>query len=315
MKFGLKTTIAAQEINNIIPEFANFGAQVINMTGSEDQAEEAMQKLSRAYQGQYAAVDQYGITKESLENVGYQEGGSIEEFMDAVTKITGDARESMNNFNGMKALVGKDFSRAGKQLWNNGVGQAMSALVGGFHNLDQEMGGFSTQLIVGAAGFLELATTFTTVIGSIGTTIGTFGQMYGNLQMIRKNGGGITGAIKGVFDGVNSAGIYGTGAYGFADDMIDNGAMQTAVYEGALTGTRAGMMGIQTQGRNSSLGTLYDNEGNPIKVYDNMNDILKENPKFKGQTIRGACNGSKYQAYGFFWRYLNKDGSVKEIEK
>lgn len=59
----------------------------------------------------------------------------------------------------------------------------------------------------------------------------------------------------------------------------------------------------------------YDKDGNPIKVYDNINDILKENPKFKGQTIRGACNGSKYQAYGFFWRYLNKDGSVKEIEK
>lgn len=59
----------------------------------------------------------------------------------------------------------------------------------------------------------------------------------------------------------------------------------------------------------------YDKNGNPINKYDNMNNLLKENPNYKGQTIRGACNGSKYQAYGFFWRYLNPDGSVKEIEK
>lgn len=59
----------------------------------------------------------------------------------------------------------------------------------------------------------------------------------------------------------------------------------------------------------------YDIEGNPIKVYDNMKDLLKENPQFKGQTIRGACNGSKYRAYGYFWRYLNKNGKIKEIEK
>lgn len=247
--FKAASGATAQEINDILPEFANFGAQVINMTGSEDQAEEAMQKLSRAYQGQYAAVDQYGITKESLEKVGYQEGGTIEEFMDAVTQITGDAKQSMNNFNGMKALVGKDFSRAGKQIWNSGVGQAMSSLVSGFHTLDQETGGFTTSLIVGAASFLELATTTATVAGSIGTTIGTFGQMYGNLQMIRKNGGGITGAIKGIFDGTNNAGVYGAGAYGFADDIIDNGAMETAVYEGALTGTLQGMNSSNITGR------------------------------------------------------------------
>lgn len=263
--FKAASGATAQEINDIIPEFANFGAQVINMTGSEDQAEEAMQKLSRAYQGQYAAVDQYGITKEALEKVGYQEGGTIEEFMDAVTKITGDAKESMNNFNGMKALVGKDFSRAGKQLWNNGVGQAMSALVGGFHTLDSEMGGFSTQLIVGAAGFLDLATTATTVVGSIGTTIGTFGQMYGNLQMIRKNGGGITGAIKGIFDGVNSAGIYGNGAYGGAEQIVDNGAMRTAVYEGSLQGTTAGM-------RMNNVSDAVENI-NPIVEYDSRQDL------------------------------------------
>ena len=240
--FKAASGASAQELNNIIPEFANFGAQVINMTGSEDQAEEAMQKLSRAYQGQYAAVDQYGITKEALERVGYHEGGTIEEFMAAVNKITGDAKQSMNNFNGMKALVGKDFSRAGKQLWSGGVGQVLSSLVGGFHGLDQATGGFTTQLIVAGAGIMNVATTLTTVIGSIGTTIGTFGQMYGNLQAIRKNGGGLLGASKGIFSGVNSAGIYGLGT-GVANEAIDNAGMEAAVYEGAFAGTSAGVNG------------------------------------------------------------------------
>lgn len=50
----------------------------------------------------------------------------------------------------------------------------------------------------------------------------------------------------------------------------------------------------------------------PIKVYDNMNDVIKENPTFKGQPIRGVCNGSKKTAYGFIWRYVNSDGTIKE---
>lgn len=56
----------------------------------------------------------------------------------------------------------------------------------------------------------------------------------------------------------------------------------------------------------------YDRKGNPIKVYDNMNDVIKENPTFKGQPIRGVCNGSKKTAYGFIWRYVNSDGTIKE---
>lgn len=43
----------------------------------------------------------------------------------------------------------------------------------------------------------------------------------------------------------------------------------------------------------------YDRKGNPIKIYDDMNDVIKENPTFKGQPIRGVCNGSKKTTYGF----------------
>lgn len=29
-------------------------------------------------------------------------------------------------------------------------------------------------------------------------------------------------------------------------------------------------------------------------------------------SIRGVCNGSKKTAYGFIWRYVNSDGTIKE---
>ena len=28
--------------------------------------------------------------------------------------------------------------------------------------------------------------------------------------------------------------------------------------------------------------------------------------------IRGVCNGSKKTTYGFIWRYVNSDGTIKE---
>lgn len=49
---------------------------------------------------------------------------------------------------------------------------------------------------------------------------------------------------------------------------------------------------------------------NPIKMYNNMEEVLDNNPTFKGQPIRGVCNGSKKSAYGFYWRYVDKEGNL-----
>ena len=48
---------------------------------------------------------------------------------------------------------------------------------------------------------------------------------------------------------------------------------------------------------------------NPIKMYDNMAEVIDVNPTFKPQPIRGVCNGSKRSAYGFYWRYVDNDGN------
>ena len=44
----------------------------------------------------------------------------------------------------------------------------------------------------------------------------------------------------------------------------------------------------------------YDLNGVPIKVYSRIEDVIKDNPTFKAQTIRGCCNGNKNS----LWLYL-----------
>ena len=55
----------------------------------------------------------------------------------------------------------------------------------------------------------------------------------------------------------------------------------------------------------------YDLNGVPIKVYSRIEDVIKDNPTFKAQTIRGCCNGNKKTAYGYIWRYIDDNGNVK----
>lgn len=55
----------------------------------------------------------------------------------------------------------------------------------------------------------------------------------------------------------------------------------------------------------------YDLNGVPIKVYSRIEDVIKDNPTFKAQTIRGCCNGNKKTAYGYIWRYIDDNSNVK----
>lgn len=59
----------------------------------------------------------------------------------------------------------------------------------------------------------------------------------------------------------------------------------------------------------------FEKESNDGKIfllstYNNMNEVLEENPSFKAQPIRGTCNGSKKSAYGFIWRYLDNNNNI-----
>ena len=199
--FNASSQATPQQLADFIPTMANFGAQVINMTGSSERAETAMEKLAYAFRGSFQAVDQYGISAASMAQHGFDESmygdpTKIEQFAKAIDEITGNAQDSMHNFNGMKQTVSKDFARSGKAVWNSFLGPLATGGLSAFHNADQSLGGLPTMLMsVGAAG-LSVATTLTSIIGSAGTAVGAFAELSGSLRATMKNGGGLTGLLK-----------------------------------------------------------------------------------------------------------------------
>jgi len=46
----------------------------------------------------------------------------------------------------------------------------------------------------------------------------------------------------------------------------------------------------------------YDKQMNLIKVWNSIEDIIKENPEYKWQNIYSVCNGYKPTIYGFIWK-------------
>lgn len=189
--FKAATGASAQQMNDIMPDFVNFGAYVQNMTGSTELAETAMQKLSYGIQGSYAALDQFGITEESLKATGKWKGdeNDVKGFMAAVTQVVGDAGESMDTFAGQVANVQKQFSVAGKNIWDAGLGGILKDAASGFVNFNKACGGVPAELglIAGSLGYMGVTAIETS--GYFLQTVGSLSQGINSLQRMRTNGG------------------------------------------------------------------------------------------------------------------------------
>ena len=140
--FKSATGASDKEMINITDDMANFGAAVLAQTGSTDLAQGAMMDLSKGIGGAFAALDQYDITEESLKRTGYWNGDEkdVEGFMKAVSDVTGSTEELMETNQGLDALIGKSFSRAGKKMGNEFL-PVLKDIKKGFLDLDDELGG------------------------------------------------------------------------------------------------------------------------------------------------------------------------------
>lgn len=299
------TGATAQQLADAIPIWANFGANVINMTGSEERAETAMEKLSYAFNGQYAGTDQFGISEASLNAHGFDTktmSGKAEylpEFLHAVEEITPDATKSMNNFNGQKMLVSKDFARAGKRLWNDGLGPVLTTIVGGFHQYDMAMQGIPTTLMTAASAAITFGTTLTGVIGPTVQMIGMWGQLSGSLRAAHQNGGIISNLWK-TLRGGNAAlkgqpfgwgNPFVSGGDGVFDGEVSSpqlasidGSVKTIAGEVASQNVKEQRMGRYKQHKNGNIeteGTYYDSKHGIWKEKGADRQKLKEKYKDK----------------------------------
>lgn len=156
--FKSATGASDKEMTNITDDMANFGAAVLAQTGSTDLAQGAMMDLSKGIKGAFAALDQYGITEDSLKATGYWKGeeDDVKGFMKAVTKVTGSTEELMETNQGLDALIGKSFSRAGKKIGNEILPQ-LKDLKKGYIELDNQLGGGISASILMVSASLDTA--------------------------------------------------------------------------------------------------------------------------------------------------------------
>ena len=119
--FKSATGASDKELESITDEMANFGAAVLAQTGSTDLAQQSMMDLSKGIKGAFASLDQYGVSEEALMRTGLWSGkeDDVKGYMAAVNEVIGSTDELMKTNQGLDALIGKAFSRAGKKIGND----------------------------------------------------------------------------------------------------------------------------------------------------------------------------------------------------
>ena len=153
--FKSATAASDKDVQDITDDMANFGAAVLAQTGSTDLAQGAMMDLSKGIKGAFAALDQYGITEDSLKRNGWSgEESDVKSFMEAVTKVTGSTEDLMETNQGLDALIGKAFSRAGKKIGNDFL-PVIKDVKNGFLELDKELGGNLTASILAVSAGID----------------------------------------------------------------------------------------------------------------------------------------------------------------
>lgn len=177
--FKAASGASAETIDKIIPQFANFGAVVQNMTGSTELAETAMMKLAYGLKGRYAALDQYGITEDALKRNGWNgDETDVEGYLEAVSKIVGNAEDSMTTFAGRVKLVEKSLARAGKQIWESGLGDALKGVLAGLSGVMDWNGGvitkFGVSVVAGTTALLGITAASGYLLQAIGSMTESF---------------------------------------------------------------------------------------------------------------------------------------------
>lgn len=113
------TGATAKDLKKHAMEFGDFGTMVMGLGYSEDVAQTAIMKLGRGLHGTFAALDQYGITKESLTSTGLWSGdeNDLDGYMAAVSEFsTRMSDQLMQTPTGQMATLSKSASLGGYAL-------------------------------------------------------------------------------------------------------------------------------------------------------------------------------------------------------
>lgn len=181
---------------------AAFGESVALQTGSEQLGTSAMFDLAKAFGGQYASVDQYGISPETLKRYGYdpsedKDQKDIEGYLAAVGRIIGadTTNELMNTTEGGMTKVRKRFHRAGRE-----IGQLMMGPVDFLSSLFLRIDTKDLNLF----GFNIPKGTFTKALIGITGLVSAIGPFQETMNAVHQTFDKVTGAMKTAVNGVGN---------------------------------------------------------------------------------------------------------------
>ncbi|RAP49736.1 MAG: hypothetical protein BZ138_07255 [Methanosphaera sp. rholeuAM270] len=181
---------------SLVDVLAAFGESVALQTGSEQLGTSAMFDLAKAFGGQYASVDQYGISEETLKRHGYdpKKEEDVVKFMEAVGEIiAADTPNAlMDTTEGGLTQVRKRFQRAGRQIGQMFMGP-IDFLSTMFLRLDTSninIGGLEipagtfTQAVIGITGIVSAIDPFQRTLAAVKDT---FHKVTGAVQTAKDN--------------------------------------------------------------------------------------------------------------------------------
>jgi len=276
--FKSATGATDDELRNVTPSMANFGAAVLAQTGSVDRAQQAMMDLSKGYKGAYASLDQYGISKDALVRTGYWSGEEedVEGYMKAVTEVIGSTDALMETNQGLDALIGKSFSRAGKKIGNEFL-PILKDMKRGFIDLDDKMGGaIASTILIGSAS-IESGNR---IMWNISTAAQGFRDLKEAAVLVKD-------AIKGIGDATEETGDLLNTMSNASDISAGAASLEEAANIGAAGAGAAGVGGAATLADDA--GDVGKKASKAEKVVEGGTDAL-----FAADTLSNLKSGNKY---------------------
>ncbi len=289
--FKSATGASDKELESITDEMANFGAAVLAQTGSTDLAQQSMMDLSKGIKGAFASLDQYGVSEDALMRTGLWSGkeDDVKGYMAAVQEVIGSTDKLMETNQGLDALIGKAFSRAGKKMGNEFL-PALKDIKKGFLDLDNELGGNLTASILAVSGGFEV---MNQGFWNISTTIN-------GVRDLKAAWDTVSTALKGVASSAKTA----TGAMNMASNASDIGAGLGGA--GSALGVGADVMSNTSKSEKTvdmgtdalSLADFIQNNKNESKILEKeAEELFKERGEImeKIHNFAGSKNSKKFK--------------------
>ena len=295
--FKSATGATDKEVQDVTDEIANFGAAVLAQTGSTDLAQQSMMDLSKGIKGAFASLDQYGITQAALERTGYWNGDEkdVEGFMKAVQEVTGSTEDLMETNQGLDALIGKAFSRAGKKMGNEFL-PVLKDIKRGYLDLDDSLGGGLSATILGVSAGVETMNSafwnISTAVHGVRDLSSAFSDLTGMIRGAGKAAettGDAINTISNMSDmGAGAGGVLGAGA-----DIANKTSKTEKVVDSGASGLMLADLLKDNKNAQKDAGNLLKELKESKKIEDSLSDELDtiQTPKTNFQKVSGWFKG------------------------